>query len=170
MRKVLLIGLFSGLGFMWSDSASAQETYNFSIGGDAATRTSLVGQIDLGRQQANTDICRRFSGPPNNLSDTCTQPQACVAAGVVGGASCTAPDALAAGVRIYPNTLGGRQSFIAENLVKAKCVDFTSEQIRREKLVQVSCSTATQAQQNAICAAYNALNPIVPATGCFLCQ
>jgi hypothetical protein len=81
--------------------ASAQETYSLPAGaGNVATLTTLVTKHD-------GDTCQSYA-----LPRTCTQAQICIAASTPGGASCTAAQARAADVRIYPNTFAGREEYV----------------------------------------------------------
>lgn len=152
MKNLRLITI---LIFLIAPLAVAQETYSVAIA--SALR---VAQLDLGRVQHNAGACRRYSQLP-----TCSQAQVCVAANVVGGASCTAADALAAGVRIYPNTLAGREGFIGNELVRAKLPDYVEVQAR-EAMAQLrtSCLAANQAGKDAICTG------IGQAVGCGICE
>jgi hypothetical protein len=82
-------------------AAEAQETYSLPAGaGNVTTLTIVVAG-------ANGDVCARYS-----LPRTCTQAQACVASNTAGGASCTANQARANNVRIYPLTFAGREEFV----------------------------------------------------------
>lgn len=134
--------------------AVAQETYNFTLGG------AFVTQLDRGRLLNNYSVCRSLG-----LPKTCTQAEACVVEPqVTGGAACTAPDAIAAGRRIEPNTLGGRQSFMANTLVRAQLPNFdvawAQEALNDFKLF---CA-ASQANKDAVCVAAG-----LPA-GCGVCS
>jgi len=145
--------------------ANAQETYSVTLGGTTTNRASLVGQVDLGRVQVNSDVCTAKA-----LAATCTQAQACVAYGVAGGAACTAADALAAEARIYPDSTGGRESFVANQVVRFRLSMYLTEQLRREADAYKSwCVDANQTARNTVCALVNAINPAVPATGCNPC-
>jgi hypothetical protein len=85
-------------------SAMAQETYQFS------STAQQQARINRGRLLVNRATCLRL-GLPAGFSDAanCTQAQACIQAGAVGGASCTAAQARAENARIYPNTTAGRE-------------------------------------------------------------
>jgi hypothetical protein len=151
MRKLLffLLGCLLVVPIAYAD-----ETYSVTL------QTSGVTKLDLGRLQSNSDVCTGLG-----LVATCTQAQACVAKGVTGGASCTNPDALAAGVRIFGNSLNERGSFILNALVKSKLDDFVSEQARRDKkAASTFCGSATQGQIDALCTDYGL------AAGCYICQ
>jgi hypothetical protein len=146
-------------------SLSAQETYSVTVGGTTTNRNSILGQIDLGRNQNNADVCARAQLPA-----TCTQAQACTALSVAGGASCTAAQAIAAEARIYPNTTAGRESFVSALMVRAYAPQYLAEQIRREaNAFAFWCQAADQTARNAVCAIINAVNPAIPATGCNPC-
>ena len=155
MKKLILAALVLGLGSL----ASAQETYSITVGGTTTNRNSIVGQIELGRVQKNTDVCTRALLPAS-----CTQAQACVALGVIGGSSCTAADALAAEARIYANTLGGREAFVVNELIRFRVPVYLLEQITREAAVYKTwCQSASQASLNVVCAAAGLPN------GCYPC-
>lgn len=155
MKKVFL------LLFFIAPSLYAQETYSVTVGGTTTNRSSIVGQIELGRVQHNTDVCRR-SVPP--LADTCTQAQACVALNVPGGASCTAAQALALEARIYAATLAGREAFVTNELVRFRVPIYLLEQITREAQVfKTWCASASQTNLNTVCTAAG-----LPA-GCYPC-
>ena len=161
MRKLILAALVIGL----SGAASAQETYSVTIGGTTANRNSMVGQIDLGRTQNNTDVCARALQAP-----TCTQAQACTGLNVPGGAACTPAQATAAEARIYPNSTAGREAFVAALMVRAYAPNYLAEQIRREAAAYLGwCQVADQTARNQVCAIINAANPAIPATGCNPC-
>ena len=106
MRKILLI-----LAVLLAGSFASAETYTITMSGTTAdtvaAKKTEVGSTNLGRIQRNTDTCAKY-----NLASNCTQGAVCAAAGVSGGLSCTAPDALAAGVRIFPDSQAGREGFI----------------------------------------------------------
>ena len=157
MRKLLLAVAV----LFVAASVQAQETYSVTLGGSTTNRNSLVGQVELGRTQHNTDVCRR-STPP--LADTCTQAQACVALGVEGGASCTAANALAAEARIYAGTLAGREAFVTNELIRFRVSIYLLEQITREAAVYKTwCQSANQTSLNVVCAAAGLPN------GCYPC-
>jgi len=161
MKKTLL---FAALLCVASVS-SAQETYSITVGGTSANRNSLVGQIELGRVQNNSDVCARAL-----LPSSCTQAQACTALGVAGGGACTAPAAVAAEARIYPATLAGREAFVAALMVRAYAPQYLAEQLRREAAAYIGwCQGADQTARNQVCAIINAVNPAIPATGCNPC-
>jgi len=138
MKKLLsLAGLL-----IIATSAVAQETYSVAI-----VAPANVAKIDLGRSQANSASCTRYA-----LLATCTQAQVCVAANVPGAAACTVADAIAAGVRIYPATLAGRESFVTNELVRDKLQDFV---IKRAQIAVFNlssfCKAATQVQEDTLC-------------------
>lgn len=81
--------------------AAAQESYS---------TTATAQQVSDLRQHVlalNRVTCRRLQ-----LTAACSQAQACVAANAAGGASCTAAQARAANVRIWPDAQAGREEFI----------------------------------------------------------
>lgn len=136
--KKLILACFLALAL----TSSAQETYSVALASPAN-----VTKLDLGRTQYNAGVCARLS-----LSANCTQAQACVAANVAGGASCTALDAVNAGVRIYANTLNGREAFITNELVRTKLVDFVQKNAEAAMVtLRGFCLSANQAQKDALC-------------------
>ena len=141
------------LALFLAPAAVAQETYNFSLGG------AFVTQLDKGRVLGNYAICRSLL-----LPKTCTQAEACVVEPqVTGGAACTATDALAAGRRIQPNTLAGRQSFLANTLVRAQLPNYDAAWAQEELTDFKAFCAASQANKDAICTAAS-----LPA-GCGVC-
>ncbi len=98
MRKLIPL-LF--LGLLAAASASAQETYSLQ-----ADAPSVVILTDLATFN-NARTCLTLG-----LAVGCTQAQACTAANAAGGASCTAAQARAANVRIWPATLAGREEYV----------------------------------------------------------
>jgi hypothetical protein len=142
MKRLILTVLV----LLTASLASAQETYSFSVGGTTGNRNSLVGMLELGRVQNNTDVCVRAALPA-----TCTQAQACTALGVAGGASCTAPDAIAARARIYPASLAGREAFLANEMVRTKAPEFYAEQVRRDAAALAAFCAISQGNRDALC-------------------
>jgi len=126
--------------------ASAQETYTVTVGGTTTNRNSLVGMLELGRVQQNTDVCTRAS-----LPSTCTQAQACVVLGVAGGSSCTNLDAVAARARIYPATLVGREGFVTNEMIRVRAPEYYAEQVRRDAVTLASYCAASQTNRDALC-------------------
>jgi hypothetical protein len=142
MKRLILtlsVLLFAGL-------ASAQETYSITVGGTTTNRNSIVGMLELGRTQWNTDVCTRAV-----LPSSCTQAQACTALGVNGGAACTAADAIAVHARIYPATTAGRESFVANEMVRTQAPNYYAEQVRRDTLAVAAFCAISQANRDALC-------------------
>jgi len=145
--KRLILTFVALLGL--ASLASAQETLSILVGGATTNRTTYLGQIQLGRLQANADVCSKAQ-----LPSSCTQAQACTALTVPGGAACTAVQANAANARIYADTLGGREAFVTIEMVRAGAGAYLSEQLRREQnTFGIWCRAATQAQKDVICTA-----------------
>lgn len=150
-------------------SVHAQESYTVSA--NANQQAQITEQVT----ESNVRTCRRLSTVASPLTDTCTQAQACVNAGAAGGASCTPLQARQANARIFPQTTAGREEYITFTMV---ATDVQDRDLRLAKLYQErQCSAwlaASGAQRNVICAAYNAVDAIIPATvaaGCNLkCQ
>ena len=152
MKKALLVLV------LLASPAAAQETYTLSAAATNVTELTAIVTASNGR------LCERYA-----LASTCTQAQACTAAvtagtTVGGGAACTATQARAAGIRIYPISQPGREEFVmyaiavpAFNAMKATIVSRTQE---------VQCQnwqTATQPQKDAVCTASGL------SAGCLLC-
>jgi len=145
--KRLILTCIALLGF--TALASAQETFSVLVGGATTNRSTYLGQIQLGRLQANADVCSRAQLPA-----TCTQAQACTALLVPGGAACTAAQANAANARIYADTLAGREAFVTIEMVRLGAGAFLAEQLRREQnTFGIWCRAATQVQKDVICTA-----------------
>ena len=156
MKRILsLLILLSSAGF-----ASAQETYSITI-----SLPANVAKLDVGRVQYNTGVCSRFS-----LAASCTQAQACAASFTAtgqpaSGAACTAPEAQAANVRIYPNSQAGREGFLTNEIVRAQIAIFTRQQAKLDfAALQSFCKVATQPQIDGVCTATGL------AAGCNVCE
>lgn len=151
MRKLFLFGVV-----LFAPWASAQETY--SINANANQVTDLT---DIVRTQ-NGQVCER-----TNLALDCTQAQACTAAGVAGGASCTAAAARAANVRIFPLTQAGREEFVTFGIAAPRFVELRAANVpafaQQQQCKFWSAPTTTRTQKDAMCTAAN-----LP-TGCQLC-
>lgn len=155
MKKLILSFLL-----LTAVSASAQETYSIAI-----LNPANVTKLDVGRQLANQAVCTRFS-----LAASCTQAQACAesfaATGepATGGA-CTAQEAATAGVRIYPNSLAGREAFITQELIRAQLDVFARQRAKLDfASLQSFCKVATQPQIDGVCTATGL------AAGCGVCE
>jgi hypothetical protein len=148
MKKVLLVLAFLAVAGV----VSAQETYSIDL------VAGNVASLDLGRTQHNAKVCARMGLPAG-----CTQSEACVAKGLSSG--CTAAEAQTAEVRIYPDTLAGREGFIKTELIKKSIEEFVAEQKKKDQAVRVAwCVAANQTQRNALCTL------IGLGAGCFACD
>ena len=156
MKKLiptLILVLVSGF-------ASAQETYSVVINAPAN-----VAKLDIGRQLYNQSVCTRFSLPVS-----CTQAQACTASFTATGqpatgAACTAAEAMAANVRIYPNALNGREGFLSNEMVKSALDGFSRQRAKLDfAALQGFCRTANQTQIDGVCTASGLL------AGCGVCD
>ncbi len=142
MKRILLLLLLAA-------SAQAQETYSVAILSQAN-----VTKLDVGRQLANQAVCTRFS-----LTASCTQAQACAASFAATGepatgGACTAQEAATAGVRIYPNSLAGREGFITQELIRAQLDVFARQRAKLDfAALQSFCKVATQPQIDGVCTA-----------------
>lgn len=145
IKKLLIVFAAFGLFTLVSPKlASAQETW--SIGPVPASQVSKAAdQVAL----SNAKVCRKFS-----LPDTCTQAQACTAAGAPGGSSCTAAQARGANVRIFPATQAGREEYITFNFIIPGLDDRQAQVVgdNRTKQCQFWVS-ANAAQRSALCTA-----------------
>lgn len=142
-----------------SGSVSAQESYTVN-----ASATNVV-RVERERVRWNTFVCTRFA-----LAASCTQAQACVAAGVTGGASCTVANARAADVEIFSNNLAGRDAFFSFQLLLKlvlpvlKANDVSSDHSSQ----QTNWTNGSTAVKDAMCAAAGAPVPATTALGCNL--
>lgn len=119
MRSLLLavIGVLTMAAY-----SSAQETYSLPAGaGNVATLSVVAASF-------NGETCERFG-----LARTCTQAQACVAAGATGGSSCTAAQARSVRARIYPITFAGREEFVTFEVALPKFLELVGEQQREDR-------------------------------------
>lgn len=100
MRKLLLLSIIASVGL----AADAQETYSLSA---TANQVTDLRQHVLAENRA---LCRRYSVALASCQTS--QGTICAAANAAGGASCTAAQARAAGVRVWPDTQAGREEFV----------------------------------------------------------
>jgi len=124
-----------------------------------------VAKVDIGRQLANQAVCTRFS-----LVASCSQAQACTASLAAtgqpsSGASCTILEANNLGIRIYSNTLAGREAFVNLEMVKGALDGYVRQRAKLDFAAQQAfCKTANQAQIDAVCTATGL------AAGCGVCD
>jgi hypothetical protein len=141
MRKTLPLVLVVLLAAV---AAEAQETY--SVGpASAAQVTTLTTVISA----LNRETCLRYS-----LAASCTQAQACAAAGATGGSGCSAAQARAAGVRIWPATFAGREEFTTHGIAVPGFNALVSAQNNETR--RIFCdgwTAATVTQRNNACTA-----------------
>lgn len=124
-------------------AAEAQETYSLPAGAGNVTTLSTV------MTGLNRETCLRYS-----LSASCTQAQVCAAAGAAGGASCTAAQARAAGVRIYPITFSGREEFVTFGIALPEFLRLVAaQQSETRRLFCEGWNAATVTQRNNACTA-----------------
>lgn len=148
---------------LWGGSAFAQEAYTVN-----ATTANQVQQITRFVNIENKKVCTRLG-----LFASCTQAQACTAANAPGGASCTAAQARGANVRIYPNTLAGREEWADFAIFRPAMIDRKNGITNNDR--DNGCSTWTNgsaAQKDAMCATFGGDTPTTVAAGCdlgFLC-
>lgn len=137
MRYPLIVLAF----VLTTAAAEAQETY--SVNATAGQVTDLVSIAAA----ENEKVCYRY-----NLALTCTQAQACTAAGAAGGASCTAAQARAAQARIFPATQAGREEFVTFKMLAPVFIDQRASigGWHRERLC-IFWSSANQTQKDALC-------------------
>ncbi len=130
-------------------SASAQETYSVTI-----SLPANVAKLDIGRQLANQALVTRFGLPSN-----ATQADVCAASLAqtgqpASGASCTLIEANSLGIRIFPNSLAGRELFINLNMVKGELDGFARQKAKLDfAAMQAFCKVATQPQIDGVCTA-----------------
>lgn len=129
--------------------ASAQETYSVVLSSPAN-----VAKLDVGRKLSNQAVCTRFALPAS-----CTQAQACAASFLATGqpstgGSCSGAEAQSAGVRIYANTLAGREGFVTNEIIKTQIDAFSRQRAKLDfSALQGFCRTATQPQIDGVCTA-----------------
>ena len=67
---------------------------------------------------------------------------------------CTAPEAQAANVRIYANSLAGREGYVTNEIVRAQIAVITRQQAKTDFAAQQAfCKVATQPQIDTLCTA-----------------
>lgn len=156
MKRIQIIVLLLSLAGL----ASAQESYSIDI-----LSPVNVAKLDVGRQLANQAVCTRFS-----LPSSCTQAQACTASFDATGqpassGACTAQEAAAASVRIYPNSLNGREAFITQELIRSQLDVFARQKAKLDfAAMQSFCKVATQPQIDGVCTATGL------SSGCGVCD
>jgi hypothetical protein len=147
MKRSLLLLLLAA-------PAAAQESYTVSAGAENVATLSVV------MAALNGDSCARYS-----LARTCSQAQVCAAANAAGGSSCTAAQARAAGVRIYPITFAGREEFLSFGIALPKFLELVASQQQEDRRAFCeSWNAANQTQRNAACTAMGAPTGCTP--GC----
>ena len=145
MRKTLLSLLLLSLAGI----ASAQETYSVTI-----NLPANVAKLDIGRQLANQALVTRFG-----LTGSATQADICAASFAqtgqpASGSACTIIEANSLGIRLFPNSLAGREAFINQNLIKAELDVFARQRAKLDfASLQSFCKTATQPQIDGVCTA-----------------
>ena len=156
MKRIQIIVLLLSLAGI----ASAQETCSIDIQSPAN-----VAKLDVGRKLANQAVCTRFS-----LPSSCTQAQACTASFEATGqpassGACTAQEAQGASVRIYPNSLNGREAFITQELIRTQLDVFARQRAKLDfAALQSFCKVANQTQKDGVCTASG------QSAGCGLCD
>ena len=121
--------------------ASAQETY--SISATAGQVTDLAGIVTA----HNERTCERLG-----QAASCTQAQACTAAGLASG--CSAATARNNNVRIFPATQAGREEFVTHMIVAPRFVDMKAAvDARAREKFRAACLAASQSERDAACAA-----------------
>lgn len=143
MRKALILVL----AILWPEYGSTQESYTLSAG--ATNVTTLTEVITF----LNAETCARYG-----LPDACTQAQTCTAAVATGGAGCTAAQARAGGVRIYPLTQAGREEFVTFGIALPEFLRLaeTAQKSAQKKLFCDAWEVASVANQNTCRAAVSA--------------
>jgi len=140
MKRLLLLVVLSFIPAF----AEAQESYNVAATAGQVTRLTKAVTIQ------NRQTCGASGFPAS-----CTQAQVCTFVNAAGGASCTAAQARAANVRIYPNTLAGREEFVTFALVVPAFQQLVSIAVSTDQ--QDFCAAfkaAAQGTNNATCATY----------------
>lgn len=159
MKKLLL--LIFPLMVLAQSSQAAQETYSVTA------PAQDVAFIDRSRVKRNTAVCARF-----NLAASCTQGQACTAAGAAGGASCTAIQARAVDVEIFANTLAGRETFFIQKILKRVRDEVLKLELGNDDAAQkcINWRAGNDTVKDAMCAAAGSPVPATVALGCQLCS
>lgn len=124
--------------------AAAQEAYTVNATAGQVTRLTKAVTI----QNRQTCASQGF-GP------LCTQGQICVQVNAAGGNSCNPAQARAANVRIYPNTLAGREEFVTFALVVPAFQQLMGTAVMTDQ--QDFCAAfkaAAQGVKDATCATY----------------
>jgi len=122
----------------------AQEAYAVNATAGQVTRLTKAVTIQ------NRQTCAASGFPAS-----CTQAQVCTFVNAAGGASCTAAQARASNVRIYPNTLAGREEYITFGLLIPAFQQLTSTAVTTDQ--QDFCAAfkaAIQGTKDATCATY----------------
>lgn len=124
--------------------AAAQESY--TVNSSAAQVVRLTKAVTI----QNRQTCASQGFPAS-----CTQATICVQVNAAGGASCTAAQARASNVRIYPNTLAGREEFITFALIVPAFQQLMGTAVSTDQ--QDFCGAfkaASQATRDATCTTY----------------
>lgn len=150
MKRLLILAAFALL----PAGLQAQEAY---------TVNASVGQV--ARLTKAITIANRQTCGQSGFPASCTQAQVCTQVNAGGGSACTAAQARAANVRIYPNTLAGREEYVTFGLVVPAFQQLTATAATTDQ--QDFCAAfkaAATATQNATCTSYGL------AAGCEICQ
>jgi hypothetical protein len=137
MKRLLILAALAFIPAL----ASAQEAYTVNATAGQVTRLTKAVTIQ------NRQTCAQYGFIP-----ACTQAQVCVQVNAAGGASCTAAQARASNVRIYPNTQPGREEFVTFALVVPA--------------FQQLMATAVSTDQADFCAAFKAAAPATQNSTC----
>lgn len=120
---------------------AAQESY--TVNSSAAQVVRLTKAVTI----ANRQTCATYGFP-----SACVQADTCTAKGL---GACTPAQARAANVRIYPNTLAGREEFVTFGLVVPAFQQLMSTAVTTDQ--QDFCGAfkaASQATRDATCTTY----------------
>jgi len=148
MKKLLLALV------LFAAPAIAQETY--SIPANAGQVSDLTAIVDAN----NGRVCERL-----NLATNCAQSLACSTANAAGGSGCSAAQARAAAVRIFPQTQAGREEFVQFMIAAPKFLAIKTDIIlRAQERLCAFWSTANQTQKDALCTSSG------QSAGCLLCN
>lgn len=149
MKRIVFFLAFIGLAGV----ASAQETY--SVGANANQVANLSAIVSA----SNARTCLRLLA-----TESCTQANACVAAGAAGGSSCTAAQARAANARIFPLTQAGREEYVTFMFVAPQFISALNEPVAFEfERACANWQAFNQTQRDSACTSLGR------AAGCRLC-
>lgn len=148
-KNIQIIALFASLSALAPEARAQGESYAVTI-----NTAANVAKLDTGRQLANQALVARFG-----LTGSATQADICAASLAqtgqpASGSACTLVEANGLNIRLFANSLAGRQLFIEMNLIKAELDTFVRQRAKLDfAALQGFCKTATQPQIDGVCTA-----------------